>query len=711
MLDHAVKENESDDISSSTTSKMIELLCDVITSAAARSIHRPLLWGLKTLSQPHLDTMHAYLITKLLQLINTKPGTKLDTGENSTSESSTPACDVTYTIDALLVFQEHIPVIEACAVPFAQHVVLSLERAVARACHASHDAGPLSYQLTEAVNDRIAVLYALLHTFNNGLARSIQTTVQEKKESLKKAEAAVAAALQAQDQATEALLLLKEEEEAEAKKNEDLIKENLVVSATVALHTAGAPPGVSPAAAVGAGVLMNTALLSTSASASSLYKEDLEPIDYAAMYAKAVVEAEEAAAEVHSAEAQAKALPPCICRAAGCLLASLKHGGLPNETMASAALALCSAITLPDVSHSVVVAAVGGGLLLDSATLSSNNLGDDVASGWVGSGLVQKDSSLAQELQGLGPSPALCMLRGLLQGSPLEALTASSTLAEGRKWNLMTDGVVGTLCHAISLAVDPEFKIFALQTLTICLDRLTQQWGSENGGKGAGKKEKKGGNGPLMLLVSNPALLTTSQQRFLLRVLWASWDDAQPRFTRLAQSGFAQLLKLVELQSHEEQGKGGKEAAAAFWESVARDLLALPADQKRRYAPLAAIVPHLGGSALLRLHPGIVEETLSAIVANVAVSTPAATMLRMLWSSLFDDALAKHKGDKGAAAEACRVYWAPQLAEKLCSRDDAARHMVCAYAVPVLVEIDPQTIEVLLASVAMAPEEVAVSGS
>ena len=659
--------------------------------------------------------MITYLTENIFQLIGKEPALQLiispATNANGISSSNgmsaavLPAVDVTYTVDALLVFPEYRSVIQACSVSLATHVVLSSEHAVYRASHALSDSGPLSYHLTEAVNERVSVLHALLTVFKDGLAQDIEAAVEEKKVAFQKAEAAVTAALHAQDNAAA-------KKSGEKEISEDLSAET-IVSAAVALHAAAAPPGMSTAAAVGAGVLINTALLSTSASASSLYideTEDSSVIDYEKIYTDAVDEVKRAEAELHCAKAEASALPLCICRGAKCLLSILKHGSLPIETMSSVAVALCSAVGLPKVTASGVCAAVGAGLLLDGAILSSANLGDEVAEGWVGSSLIQKGaSSLGDELRCLGPVPALCMLRGLLQGTPLEALTAPLTLVKGQKWNLMTDGIIETLCNVITTAVDPEFKYLALQSLNICLDRLTQQWGVEKGGKSGGKKEKKEGKAPMVLLVPTPASLTDAQQKLVLRVLWSCWDESQPRATRLAHSAFSQLLKMVELQSSEEKGKRGKDNVAAFWESVARDLLALGTDQKRRYAPLAALVPHMGGSALLRLRPNLIEETLSAMVANSSASSPGATMLRVLWSSLWEEALTAAKGDKVVAVEAWRAYWVPQVAEILWSNTDAARHIVCAYIVPVLVEIDPKVVEVLIESVATAPEEIAVS--
>jgi hypothetical protein len=332
------------------------------------------------------------------------------------------------------------------------------------------------------------------------------------------------------------------------------------------------------------------------------------------------------------------------------------------------------------------------------------------------------------------------MLRAFLQSTPTADLVVAmfpsrSIIGKNknnheREWcryYFLTDGVICTLCNAMDASVDMKFKTMALQTLLICVEHLIGQWGNQPSSGGGGgkkrrkeKKEKKDKN--LRLNVENklktdssgdssPKLvLTSSQEQLLLRVLWESWDDTQVNAWRLAYQQFARLLTLIDLQKSD-KSIAVPELKEDFFVSVAKDLLALGPEQKRRYSPLAALVPHIGAEKLLSLHPKLVAETLEAMAYNAALTSPATLMLGVLWSKLREETAAlSNSGDDIAANQVWQGHWVPQITDALCSTDEAARKVACAYAVPAVAEIEPKALEILFREVAVqATEDVAVS--
>jgi hypothetical protein len=419
-----------------------------------------------------------------------------------------------------------------------------------------------------------------------------------------------------------------------------------------------------------------------------------------------------------------------VCRAADCLFQIMQQGALPKECMASAAIALCTAFKLPKVESGVVAADIAAGLLMGSGKNSSNF--SPAPSGWVDEYLVKnKNSSIRTELQKLKPLPALCMLRGYLQSTPTADLVAAVFSSKSEhveeKQNFLTDGVVCTLCTAIDASVDPKFQRIALKTLLVCVEHLIEQWkdqssggssgGAYGGGGDGGKKNKKSKknqgatisestelstNTSSNVSPSPKVLLTSSQQQLLLRVLWQSWDDTTG--WREAYEQFGQLLTLVGLQ---EKSEGEKQDS--FYVSVAKDLLALGPEQKRRYSPLAALVPHVGAVHLIRLHPNLVEEIIAAMAYNAALTSPASLMLTVLWSKLWEETSSGDE-DIAAAKEAWQQHWVLQITEALCSTDEATRKVAIAYALPAVAEIEPKALEILFCEVAVkATDDVVAS--
>jgi len=433
-------------------------------------------------------------------------------------------------------------------------------------------------------------------------------------------------------------------------------------------------------------------------------------------------------------------LARAVCRASDCLFKIMEKGTLPKECMASAAVALCTAFTLPNVKSTAVAADIAAGLLMGSkaASLAFSSSAALPPQGWVSSYLVkEKNSSLHTELQSLGPIAALCMLRAFLQSTPTADLIVAvfpRTSPVGNEQHdregarsryFLTDGVVCTLCNAIDASVDLKFKTMALQTLLICVEHLIRQWKKESSssGKDSKKKMKQKKENTQKVIVENelkidssgdssPKLvLTSSQQQLLLRVLWQSWDDSQVNAWRLAYQQFARLLTLIDLQKSDNSSVFivSKED---FFVSVAKDLLALGPEQKRRYCPLAALIPHIGAEKLLSLHPKLVSETLAAMAYNAALTSPATLMLSVLWSKLWEETAAPNNSDDdiGAANRVWQGHWVPQITDALCSTDEAARKVACAYAVPALAETEPKVLEILFREVAVqATEDVAVS--
>ena len=432
-----------------------------------------------------------------------------------------------------------------------------------------------------------------------------------------------------------------------------------------------------------------------------------------------------------------------VCAAAfDCCLEILQEEKIGKDTMATAAVALCSASALPNANFQALAAEMAQGLLLPPpstssfssrlapssasslfTTTTSSSREDTTPDSWVAASLLQRGTCLADELQKLGAVAALSLLRALLQAAPLSALTTPCALhktdenggveASEEKWCLLTDGLLCVLCSVVTAAVDHSVKWLALNTLVLCLDVLIQQLNADIERNSSNGSDSNSGEHKH----ENVVVVTSVHQQMLLRMLWSAWDDSQAQTVRLAQTAFGSVLKLVDLQNQLERSENNKnkiddieaKSAADFWASVALDLLNLGADQKRRYAPLTAIIPRMGAQNLLNLRPHLVEETLAAMSQNRTTTSAAASMLGVLWSTLQTElSVLRTETEEVEGVDVWRAAWAPQLSAVLCGDDEAGRKVVCEYAVHVIIEIDHDALAVLLESAMSAREDVAV---
>jgi hypothetical protein len=649
----------------------VELLCDVILSPGTKALHKPILGQMKILPSAYIALINTYISARYSKLLTIGINTivSLNNGEeNAPEELFNKSIDVTSSLESLLLFQEFRACTASCLVPLLSYVVDLLIESVDRALHAVGDCGAVGWPSIQAVSERVCVIYAMLRDINSTVSVSMSTSTTT-------------------------------------------IESGAIVN----------------------GSIMHEELASTA---------DVE-VDVEVILEKNEVD-----------EKTDNQLAAVVCRAADCLFEIMKKGSLPKECMASAAVALCTTLRLPNGDYTATASNIAAGLFMDSSETTSTSIFSSLPlsppQGWVATHLIEnRNSSLPDELQKLDPIPALCMLRGFLQSTPTADLVAAvlpSPFAGGNRegesssWHFLTDGVICNVCNAMDASFDRKFKSLALQTLLISVDHLIGQYknqsgstSSGSGGKNGGqknkkdKKQKKEKSGiadtdrittDTSNTATSPAVvpLTSFQQHLLLRVLWQSWDDTQVNAWRLAYQQFAQLLDLIGLQNSTKALQNKEEDD--FFVSVAKDLLALGPDQKRRYSPLTALVAHLGAEKLLSLHSDdLIEETLAAMAYNVGLTSPATLMLTVLWKMLREEtaaaaaAAASNGSDTGAAAnEAWQAHWVPQITKALCSRDETTRKVVCAYAVPAVAEIEPKAFEILFREVAVkATEDVAVS--
>ncbi|KAF6263138.1 putative death-receptor fusion protein-domain-containing protein [Scenedesmus sp. NREL 46B-D3] len=194
-----------------------------------------------------------------------------------------------------------------------------------------------------------------------------------------------------------------------------------------------------------------------------------------------------------------------VAAAADCMLEALQGTALVREAMASAAVVVWAAATLPDVPAAAAAAAFAAGLTpgqLDKSAEAgakpcvtiTNTSSFSLQEVWSSSSLLEqllqaRGSSLVLELQRASPAGRVCALKGLLTAMPAEALMAdiscwhqpesdggsSSSSSRGGVTFIM-DCVLSFAVAAARSSPDAHYKFHAVSVVAVALQRALQLW-------------------------------------------------------------------------------------------------------------------------------------------------------------------------------------------------------------------------------------------
>lgn len=274
------------------------------------------------------------------------------------------------------------------------------------------------------------------------------------------------------------------------------------------------------------------------------------------------------------------------------LLSLMQHKEVLKETLCSAAAVICLCWSLPHGRWHIVSNYFTETLAPSSfkPVLSSKDTRESIIKVDLFGEEIMKKNEIISALRQLPDISLLCMLRGLLQTIPIQSLiTSSIQISDGRQWSLLLDGIMSKLCNLTTGVHESQLRYQALQTLVICLDRLSHQFCESNerkesepcysSNRSIGDKQHESienlvtqSRKKMGQLEEEFLFLSPSMQQKILEVLWSNWVDPSPKMVKLSQICFSNLLKVVEAQAEIVQGTGGH-VSQDFLETIAKDLL------------------------------------------------------------------------------------------------------------------------------------------
>ncbi|XP_050221761.1 uncharacterized protein LOC126671957 [Mercurialis annua] len=299
---------------------------------------------------------------------------------------------------------------------------------------------------------------------------------------------------------------------------------------------------------------------------------------------------------------------------------------------------------------------------------------------------------LIAEIHSFSVLSRLCLIRGILTAVSRTILNlhfiVSVDVMNGHEGNgicassvktILYDGILPELCHYCENPIDNHFNFHTLTVLQICLQQMKTSLLAN-----------------LTDLSDNYDPIPEEMSSRILRIIWNNLEDPLSQTVKQVH----QVCDLfLDIQSTLSMGEGNQNIKS-FLEKIASDLLRLGPRCKGRYVPLALLTKRLGPETMLKMSPDLLFETVQAFNDD-DVCCAATTFLKCFLERLRDECWKNNGVEKGYAVY--RGHCLPPFLYGLASGISKLRSNLNTYALPVLLEVDVDSIFPMLGFISVGP--------
>lgn len=298
--------------------------------------------------------------------------------------------------------------------------------------------------------------------------------------------------------------------------------------------------------------------------------------------------------------------------------------------------------------------------------------------------------NVCAEIQTFAVLSRLCLIRGILTAIPRAVLNIPFSMIEGdlddhpgciNSGNfvktILYDGILPELCTYCENPTDSHFNFHSLTVLQICLQQIKTSLVSN-----------------LTIISCNYDPLPEEMGSRILRIMWTNLEDPLSQTVKQVHLIFDLFLEIQSSLCWSE----GSEKIKSYLQKIALDLLHLGSRCKGRYVPLASLTKRLGAKALLDMSPSLLSETVQAYIDD-DVCCAATSFLKCFLENLRDECWSSDGIEGGYALY--RGHCLPPILYGLASGISKLRSNLNTYALPVLFEIDLDSIFPMLASISV----------
>ncbi|KAM0889515.1 hypothetical protein ACQ4PT_027645 [Festuca glaucescens] len=284
---------------------------------------------------------------------------------------------------------------------------------------------------------------------------------------------------------------------------------------------------------------------------------------------------------------------------------------------------------------------------------------------------------LIQDIGDLSVLSRLCLLRGILTAIPRKALTVRQLHPNGSLWTVLYDGILPELCKHCENPVDRHFNFHALTVTQICLQQIKTSVTADF-------SDFSGDYKPFSRDIINR----------ILKIVWSNLEDPLSQTVKQVHLIFDLLLDIESCLSSEDQNN------RLVLCNIANDLLRLGPRCKGRYIPLASLTRRLGAKSILSLKSNLLLETAYAYIDD-DVCCATTSFLKCFLENLRDECWNSDGVEQGY--DAFRALCLPPLMRGLVSGSSKLRSNLNTYAIPVVIEVDPDSIFAMLGFISVGP--------
>ncbi|XVF60520.1 hypothetical protein PTKIN_Ptkin08bG0054100 [Pterospermum kingtungense] len=289
----------------------------------------------------------------------------------------------------------------------------------------------------------------------------------------------------------------------------------------------------------------------------------------------------------------------------------------------------------------------------------------------------------------------LCLIRGILTAVPRTVLNkhfvvsgeifndpeSHRNIASSMK-TILYDGIFPELCNYCENPIDSHFNFHALTVMQICLQQI-----------------KTSILANLTNASENYNPLSEDMGTRMLRIIWNNLEDPLSQTVKQVHLIFDLFLDIQSSLC----GADGSEKIKTYLRNIASDLLRLGSRCKGRYLPLALLTKRFGAKNMLDMSPDLLFETVQAYNDD-DVCCAATSFLKCFLEYFRDECWSSYGIEKGYAVY--RGHCLPPFLHGLASGISKLRTNLNTYALPVLLEVDVDSIFPFLACISIGPSGV-----
>nr|XP_011467977.1 PREDICTED: thyroid adenoma-associated protein homolog [Fragaria vesca subsp. vesca] len=279
----------------------------------------------------------------------------------------------------------------------------------------------------------------------------------------------------------------------------------------------------------------------------------------------------------------------------------------------------------------------------------------------------------------------LCLIRGILTAVSRTVLNTRFDMSRGNEGDhvksILYDGILPELCNYCENPTDSHFNFHALTVLQICLQQIKSSMLAN-----------------LTIPSEDYDPIPVEMGARILRIAWNNLEDPLSQTVKQAHLIFDLFLDIRSTLCWSE----GSERIRSFLQNIASDLLRLGPRCKGRYVPLASLTKRLGAKTMLDMSPELMSEIVHAYVDD-DVCCAVTSFLKCFLEHLRDECWSSHGIEGGYALY--RGHCLPLLLYGLSSGVSKLRSNLNTYALPILLEVDEDSLFSMLAFISVGPSK------